>query len=123
MESQLFGAIGICVLQLILIWTTISQRKKMEKIADNLEVKIKVEVDETKLEKHIDKLISQFQQTTDDNQAQDTFINHTAAEVIKQITDAMEVISLDKSKNVKIIVSNDNINQERFIVKLSYRTV
>lgn len=121
MEGQLFGMIGITLLQLFAIYAIVMERKRIEKITKTMTFRI--EVDETKLEKHLTTIAAKLREERDDKDAQETHINHTTAEVIKQVTDALEAISLDKTKDVKIIMSNDNINQGKFIMKLSFRPV
>jgi hypothetical protein len=95
--------------------------ERINKIVDGVEVKFRVEVDETKLDKHLAQHFADLKYSLEDDEAQDIFKKQSAAEVVKQVTDALGAITFDKTRDVKIIIANDKINQEGFEIKLSYR--
>lgn len=73
---------------------------------------------EPNLDAKIAAVVLQLKESKD---AQEIYNNQSSAEVVKQVTNALEVLTGARDKNVKIIISNDRINQGGFEIKLSYR--
>lgn len=119
MNPQLLTVILISVAQLILVILVYNLKMWFSRMANTL--RHNVNMGEVDLTVRIARIVAQFRQNDESREAQDHFNNQTTAEVIKQVTSALESISMDKSRDVKIIISNDKINQEGFEIKLSYR--
>lgn len=119
MNHDIIYIVGIVLVQLVLTFVLLDIKGKVQRMLH--EVGIQNIMSSSVLPILVAKILSNFRSADESKEAQDIFTGQTAAEVVKQVTDALEAISLDKTKDVKIIISNDKINQEGFEVKLSYR--
>lgn len=119
MRNEFLIPILIGIFQLFLLFATTDLKRAIRRMING--ININNGLDKAALTMFVARIVAQFRQADETKEAQDVFHKQTASDVIKEVTQALEAITLAKTKDVKIIISNDKINQEGFEIKLSYR--
>lgn len=119
MRVEYIVPIVIGILQLVLLLVTFDLKAAFKRMINAFNHSAVQE--DKQLNNRILRIVSQLRKTDEYKEAQDIFTGQSAAQVVEQITEALEAITLAKNKDVKIIISNDNTIQECFEIKLSYR--
>lgn len=76
---------------------------------------------EAELTLRIARIVAQFRKAEETEKAKLAVNNQSASDIIKEITNALEILTEEKTVDMKIIISNDKVNQGSFAISVSYR--
>lgn len=118
MNDQIFNTI-VTIVQISILAIMFQLRDSFKKMVATINYNIKTT--EPDLSIKIARIVAQVRKEEEGQGSVMTIANLSASDVIKEITNALEILAEDKSKNIKIIISNDKINQGSFEINISYR--